>query len=125
MLAGAAGAGAVGRLGARRRQPPRLAELVKLGQALGVESADQGEADAGDLAEPDAGGGEGLLELGEELLDGEAEEQAPRLLLVGQRRHLGGADAQLVDAEGHQAASASSAAPRRAPRRPSAARRSR
>jgi hypothetical protein len=48
--------------------------------------------------------GEGLLELSQELLHGEAEQQPPRLLLDRQRRHFDRAHPQLVDPERHQAA---------------------
>src|SRR5437773_1157246 len=52
--------------GARRRQAPAAAEVGELRQPLIVEGGDQRQAHAGDLAEADAGLGEGFLELAEE-----------------------------------------------------------
>jgi len=52
--------------------------------------------------EAHSGGAEGVLHLGQELLDGEAQQQPARLLLPRQRRHLRGADAQLVHPEGDE-----------------------
>ncbi len=75
--------------------------LGRGGQGQGRE---QRQARVGHLAEPHARGREGLFGLGEEGLGGEAQEQAPRLLLARQGRDLGGPHPQVVHPERHEAA---------------------
>ena len=61
---------------------------------------EQGEAGVGHLADAHTGGGESLLDLGQELLDGETEEQPARLFLQGEAVAFGADGAVFVAGEG-------------------------
>ena len=56
-----------------------------------------------DPPDPDPRGVESLLDLGDQQLDGEADQQPQRLFLGGKRGHHQGIDPQVLHPEGHQA----------------------